>query len=336
MASSDEIFAEKMRFLADTERRLRRKLTTVERRIIERVFENVIGQFQASGGAEVNNLTLIDGLGNMYRTMIEPDLTALVKDFGASALKTIEFAERYYKVEVPDGGPILTDALAERERYLRARLGIDKNGNLKPGGYLRAVVSDPSLVDGIRRTIYQAVENGMDLGGIRKEVNSYVKGEGRTTSPLTNRFNGQIFDQLQEADAAVNGRIRKELGLMGGRYQGGMIETTRVFCCERDGMYWTEEEIESWNDLEWSGKKGKPRLFRGGHQCRHQWQWVSTSRLLRVRPDLELVKGKLQYRQGKSAPAFRTGCEERLKEGLATKRKRAAEARKARRKASKS
>lgn len=333
MEPADEIFAEKMRFLEDTERRLRRKLSLIERRIVEKVFENVIGQFQAAGALrDVNNLSLIDGLGRMYQTLVEPELSVMVRDFGKAAMRTIEFAKRYYEVEVP-GAPQLADALDERARYLRARLGIDKNGNLKPGGYLRAVVSDPSLVDGIRKSIYEALENGQDLKGVRRYVNDYVKGTGKKVSPLTNRFNSQIFDQLQEADASVNNRVRIELGLVGAQYQGGMIETTRVFCCERDGMYFTEAEIESWNELEWSGKKGRPRIFRGGHQCRHQWQWIGTARLLRRRPDLELVNGKLQYRRGMSMPALRTGCEERLKEGLAARRKRASEAKKARKKA---
>lgn len=320
--NSDDIFKQKMQFLADTERRLRRKLTLIERKFMTRVFDNVMGQFQAAGALrDINNLTLIDGLGEVYRTAVSKDVADMVKDFGRSAMKTVEFAERYFRAE-SEGAPRLTDAVKEADRYLRHRLGIDKNGNLKPGGWMLSVVDDPSLVDGVRAAIYEAVDSGRDLQGIKDNVRRFVVEKKGSKAAIRKEFYKNIFDALQEADAAVNNRIRVELDYLAGRYQGGLIETSRVFCCERDGMIWTVEEIEEWDKLKWSGKKGNPKLFRGGYECRHQFQWVSTARALRLRPDLELKGGNLVLRKDAVLQAYRKGCEERLAAGMKARRER--------------
>ena len=52
----------------------------------------------------------------------------------------------------------------------------------------------------------------------------------------------------------------------------------------------------------WSGYKGDIEVYCGGHECRHGWDWVSSSMLLRSRPDLEMVPGKgpfkVRYKAG--------------------------------------
>ena len=69
-------------------------------------------------------------------------------------------------------------------------------------------------------------------------------------------------------------------------YFGTEIDTTRCFCQERIGNIYTKEEIESWADLDWSGKekgtnKGNIAQKLGGWRCRHDLMAVSEARALR-------------------------------------------------------
>jgi hypothetical protein len=63
-------------------------------------------------------------------------------------------------------------------------------------------------------------------------------------------------------------------------YYGNVMNTTRDFCRERVGQIYTKEEIDSWNDMEWSGKSGPPMTNRGGYNCRHSWLPVQSPAVL--------------------------------------------------------
>lgn len=57
-------------------------------------------------------------------------------------------------------------------------------------------------------------------------------------------------------------------------YAGSIIEDSRDFCRERAGGIFTTEEVESWNSLEWAGKRGNVWSDLGGWRCRHTLQPV--------------------------------------------------------------
>jgi len=57
-------------------------------------------------------------------------------------------------------------------------------------------------------------------------------------------------------------------------YYGNIIGTSRPFCIDRAGKVFSRQEIDSWNDLSWAGKRGPAMTYRGGWNCRHHWQPV--------------------------------------------------------------
>jgi len=89
--------------------------------------------------------------------------------------------------------------------------------------------------------------------------------------------------------------------------QGGIIDTTREICFKLNRLVWTRADMAALNaqanaGKKWSGYKGDIEVYCGGHECRHGWDWVSSSMLLRSRPDLEMVPGKgpfkVRYKAG--------------------------------------
>ena len=59
-------------------------------------------------------------------------------------------------------------------------------------------------------------------------------------------------------------------------YQGGIIEETRDFCLERDGLEFWDYQGREWNALEWRGKIPGVDFFIqcGGYNCRHHIEWI--------------------------------------------------------------
>jgi hypothetical protein len=126
------------------------------------------------------------------------------------------------------------------------------------------------LKDALRQSspnVYKALSSGLSRDEmIAKIMDITSKAEGYAST-------------LTDTGLSVIGRERindtaKDLGLSWYRYIGGVIDTSRDFCIERDGGYYHEEEVQEWADEDWDGKiEGTDSenifTFCGGWNCRH-------------------------------------------------------------------
>jgi hypothetical protein len=91
-------------------------------------------------------------------------------------------------------------------------------------------------------------------------------------------------DMIMNFHQEVNMMKAEKLEMKYFLYIGDIMETTRDFCKERAGMYFSKKEIESWK-FPWAGKRGPALVYRGGWNCRHHWQ--------AIRPEwLDIKKGE--------------------------------------------
>jgi len=100
------------------------------------------------------------------------------------------------------------------------------------------------------------------------------------------RWTKDIYTQYQRAAA---NEVRKQLGFEHAIYEGGLIETSRLFCEEKNGLVFTEEEIKEWENEDWPGKNEGyvPELDCGGYNCRHRLRWISPELAKQLRPELK-------------------------------------------------
>ena len=87
--------------------------------------------------------------------------------------------------------------------------------------------------------------------------------------------------RVQDALMGFDGQFAKyradELGLTSFVYYGSIIRDSRDFCVEHANQVFTEEEARALWQQDWQGKSGSdPFLDRGGYNCRHHWQPIST------------------------------------------------------------
>lgn len=114
---------------------------------------------------------------------------------------------------------------------------------------------------------------GIGLKDLRETLYKNVI-DGNVSEKYFARWTGDIYSQYQRVAA---NQVRKKIGLKHARYAGGLIETSRPFCIERNGNTYTEEEIESWADEDFQGKPDTydPIIDLGGYNCRHRLDWIS-------------------------------------------------------------
>lgn len=96
---------------------------------------------------------------------------------------------------------------------------------------------------------------------------------------------GFAHDSVMEYFAAIQQKKGRAAGLNDFIYYGDIIGSSRPFCIARVGRVFTKNQIESWNNFVWKGKKrGSIWINRGGYNCRHHFraiekEWIKEGEL---------------------------------------------------------
>lgn len=125
---------------------------------------------------------------------------------------------------------------------------------------------------------------GITLRDLRKQLELKIVKKSIVNKHWS-RWTYDIYSQYQRVGA---NELRKEIGLKHAVYEGGLIETSRDFCKERNRKVFTEEEIAAFSSLDWEGKNEPydPFYDLGGYNCRHRLRWISEELAKQLRPDL--------------------------------------------------
>lgn len=138
------------------------------------------------------------------------------------------------------------------------------------------------VINPLSQILSQNINSGGKFSGFLEQVRDYVKGnsevEGRAMSYTRTYLRDSLFTYSRTFQQSLTSDLKTEFYA----YVGGLIETSRPFCIERSGKYFSHKEIEAWADLEWAGKKAGTTAssifqFAAGWNCIHQIIPVSKS-----------------------------------------------------------
>lgn len=131
------------------------------------------------------------------------------------------------------------------------------------------------VINPLSQILSQNVNSGGKFSGFLEQVRNYVKGNEQVEGRAMGYTRTYLRDSLFTYSRTFQQSLTSDLGLEFYLYSGGLIETSRPFCIERSGKYFSHKEIESWAELDWAGKKAGTTassifLFAAGWNCAHQ------------------------------------------------------------------
>lgn len=127
----------------------------------------------------------------------------------------------------------------------------------------------------LNQILSQNINTGGSFSGMLQQVQTFVKGDSTLDGRLLSYSRGIVKDSLFQYARAYQNSVTADLKLEWFGYVGGLIDTSRPFCIERNGHYYIQKEIESWASLEWKGKnplttESSIFVLVGGFSCLHQ------------------------------------------------------------------
>jgi hypothetical protein len=138
------------------------------------------------------------------------------------------------------------------------------------------------VIGPLSQILNQNVNSGGQFSGFLDQIKSYIQGNDNVEGRAMSYTRTYLRDTLFTYSRTFQQSVTNDLGLEYYLYSGGLIETSRPFCEERNGKYFHHKEIESWASMNWAGKKQGTTessifLFAGGWNCGHQLIPVSSS-----------------------------------------------------------
>lgn len=131
------------------------------------------------------------------------------------------------------------------------------------------------VIGPLSQILNQNVNSGGQFSGFLTQIRDYIKGNDQVEGRAMRYTRTYLRDTVFTYSRTFQQSITNDLGLEFYLYSGGLMDTSRPFCTERNGQYFSHKEVESWASLEWAGKKSGTTtssifLFAGGWNCNHQ------------------------------------------------------------------
>ena len=194
--------------------------------------------------------------GSIYQSALEQHLSVIpvIDDLNTTYFETISSAFKPNRVFI---------------QQLQAQTIESVNSLVLQDG-LAAQVKIP-----LNQILNQNVNSGGSYTGMLDQVRTFVKGEPSVAQgKLLSYSRNIVSDALFQYARAYQQSVTADLKLEWYRYVGGLMDTSRPFCRDRNGGYFSQKEIESWASLDWAGKNNLTTessifILAGGHACRH-------------------------------------------------------------------
>jgi hypothetical protein len=137
-----------------------------------------------------------------------------------------------------------------------------------------------SFTEPVIKLLKDNIAGNGSISDLRRKLLTQIVSQPDAPASITRYVNQVATDSIEQFTRNYINTISEDLGLNFYLYAGTEIKTTRKFCDERTGRYFTKLQVESWANLTWAGKipettKATIFTYCGGYNCRHRLLPVS-------------------------------------------------------------
>ncbi len=287
-------------FIDNRQDALLKTANDLEKKLFDLTIEKFVELFEVSNGNikfNGKNLDASAALEKVFDEFAKIEQQKFATQFVSDIRKISDLNIKYNELLANDLKAFRKVA-SRVEALMKQRLGIGENGKLLKNGYLDSFIKDTSVKTIIREKAVNAVTKEIPIRAFVKELRTTILGTPELPGVIENKFKNAIFDVYQQHDRATSKMFAENIGLTVFVYSGGLIETSRKFCIERNNKAFTREEAEEWiNDPDLPKTKAErdagavlnydPVIDCGRWNCRHHVNFVSNAQAKKLRPDLE-------------------------------------------------
>lgn len=267
------------------------KTKASQRETLRRILEKFVDKLDVDENGKVVNseknrrlLLEIDDVFTEYQKKEGIETVKLILD---SVAKVVTFNEKYFTAM--DGKAKVLPAMKKVKDFMKQWLGISGD-KLEPNGFIDNLVKNESAKIALKNTAMKIVIGQQGYESAKAEIKDLVEGNPKTLGAFEKHQKTFAYDMYSQIDRATANVVRNDLGFEFAIYEGGLIETSRKFCIDHEGNIYHISEIEDMKPKEAIPPNYNPFTDCGGYNCRHHWNFISTSLAKAMGKDVDKFK----------------------------------------------
>ena len=264
-----------------------------QRKVYERILDKFIDKLEKDEDGNVknndHNRRLLNEIDEVFKEYNKKEGRQTIELLLQSVTSIMSFNQGYF--QALDGNARTLKIMPKVKDFMKGWLGI-KGDIVEPNGYLDKLVSNDPAKIALKNSAMKIVIGQEGFEDAKKQIKTLIDGNQNTMGALEKHHRNFAFDLYSQIDRATSDVIRNDLGFVFAIYEGGLIETSRIFCEEHDGNIYHISEIKDFNPTEAKPPNYNPITDLGGYGCRHHLNWISTAMAKTMGKDVDkFLKG---------------------------------------------
>lgn len=249
-----------------------------QRKVYERILDKFIDKLEKDEDGNVknndHNRRLLNEIDEVFKEYNKKEGRQTIELLLQSVTSIMSFNQGYF--QALDGNARTIKIMPKVKDFMKGWLGI-KGDVVEPNGYLdKLIANDPAKI-AVKNTAMKVVIGQEGFENAKKQFQTLIDGNKDTLGAFEKHQRNFAFDLYSQIDRATSDTIRADLGFVFAIYEGGLIETSRIFCEEHNGNIYHVSEIKDFNPKEAKPPNYNPITDLGGYGCRHHLNWISTA-----------------------------------------------------------
>lgn len=249
-----------------------------QRKVYERILDKFIDKLEKDEDGNVknndNNRRLLNEIDEVFKEYNKNEGRQTIELLLQSVTSIMSFNQGYF--QALDGNARTLKIMPKVKDFMKVWLGI-KGDIVEPNGYIGKLVSNDPAKIALKNQAMKIVIGQEGFEDAKKQIKTLIDGNQNTMGALEKHHRNFAFDLYSQIDRATSDVIRNDLGFEFAVYEGGIIESSRIFCEEHDGKIYHISEIKKFNPKEAKPPNYNPITDAGGFNCRHSYNWISTA-----------------------------------------------------------
>lgn len=266
---------------------LERKVTDAQTELLRVTIEGFVDKLELTEGGRIRNTLynkrLLASIDTIFDKFGRSMGVEIAKTIAQGVQQVVNFSGEYFKTFTTKAK--LLAILPQVQETVSAWLGVTKNGKVEANGYLDKLIKDTTVKNQIKNFALRQVVGQQGWRAGKEELKTMIVGDKENTGAMNKYYRNFVYDLYSQVDRATGQVYSEKLGFEFYIYEGGLIETSRKFCKEKNGQVFHKSEIETWDPKVAKPPGYNPFTDCGGYGCRHHLNGIPNSLALVLRPD---------------------------------------------------
>lgn len=249
-----------------------------QKETLERIIDKFVDKLEKDEDGKVknnaHNRKLLNAIDEVFKDYQKKEARTTIELLLNSVTSIMQFNQEYFVAL--DGKARVLPMMPKVKEFMKTWLGI-KGDTVEPNGYIDKLISNDPAKIALKNTAMKIVIGQEGFEDAKKQIQTLVEGNPKTMGAFEKHQKNFAFDLYSQIDRATSDVVRNDLGFEFAIYEGGLIETSRIFCEEHNGNIYHISEIKEFNPKEAKPPNYNPITDLGGYGCRHHLNWISVS-----------------------------------------------------------